>query len=286
MLKGWRWSGAKKLIALVNTQCAVAGFPRPGVLATNPSLRRLHLCAIKNPSTRARQNRGLTVAMVTVMARASRMRPSRSVADQDNQLAHGTCMVLCWFFMLRPSECVGNMQNPGPRWFPLRWYAVRFVERNLDGSWSKASPTRAEAVLIFLPGRKTDKFGQGTLLSRWRSGNTALCPVKALAEWWLWCKSKFGANPRNRVFPSVSTESLRHWIGSQARGYNAYAMRVGASRHLAAHLRQGLSMDAMMAAGGWTSESMVRWYSGTCIESTRQWSKMLVQPCTFTGETA
>ena len=79
---------------------------------------------------------------------------------------------------------------------------------------------------------------------------------------------------------------LVEWLKEEAErrgqsGINAYSLRVGGARQLSAHLKPGLSQEALRAVGVWADDSMARYYGGASIESFREHARMMVQPTTI-----
>ena len=90
-------------------------------------------------------------------------------------------------------------------------------------------------MLLYLPGRKTDQTGYGTMLSRWRSGDS-LCPVSTLAEY---CEKERPSNAP--LFPLVTRHALRAFLRDEMavqgiRDGGLRSPRRGGAAHLKVHL--------------------------------------------------
>ena len=144
----------------------------------------------------------------------------------------------------------------------------------------QCDPKTAEAVLLYLPGRKTDQTGYGTTLSRWRSGNS-LCPVSFLAEHW-----DGTAAPSAPLFPQVTRNALRDFLQDEmavqgVRGGGLRSPRRGGAAHLKVHLDDD-ARHKLCAAGGWKpSTQTAELYAGLTLEATKHWSRLMIRPVTL-----
>ena len=185
----------------------------------------------------------------------------------------------------------GAALEPRPPWRPGRRRSIRrdgvcFIRRvgPVSGySWQECLHSHAEAVLLFLEGRKTDRTGYATVLPRWRSG-TEECPVRALGRY----VEAVGPTlaPDAPLFPRVSRAAfgcfLREEMALQgvADGGDRSPRRGGAA-HLRVHLQDD-SRRKLCSAGGWTAKtSTAEEYAGLTIEATRDWARLMVRPVTL-----
>ena len=155
--------------------------------------------------------------------------------------------------------------------------------------------TRAQIVLLVVGWSKP--IPEPVMHCRWESGLPYFCPVRALAMWWAraWAFHLLRSTdldaaresfPDRKVFLDVTPAQLVEWLKVEAErrgqtGINAYSLRVGGARQLNAHLKPGLSQEALRAVGVWADDSMARYYGGASIESFREHSRMMVQPTTI-----
>ena len=221
------------------------------------------------------QYRGLPLHIIKCMWLTAR---EANDDDYDTTLGVAAAAALGWFFILRPGEVTGG---------PLRWRDFRFAHRDAGGHWTECSPWEAEVVLL-----RTVRKGatEPTTLARWRSQDPdGFCPVEIASTLYhraLVRLAEAGESPalseEARLFGTGTTAtSLRTYVreGAASRGVFgccAYSLRVGGAQHLGAHIRQHGDMHM---AGGWEEDSpMPRHYAGVCIESSRWWSALMVQP--------
>ena len=168
----------------------------------------------------------------------------------------------------------------------MRRSGVCFVRRvgiSEAYEWSQCAPKLAEAVLLFLQGRKTDQTGYGTTMSRWRSGGS-LCPVRTLA---MHCGEQHGsADPNAPLFPQVTRSAFRDFVKDEmalqgVRGGGVRSPRRGGAAHLRAHLQDD-ARRMLCAAGGWSSNTQTpEHYAGVTLEATKHWSRLMTKPATL-----
>ena len=187
--------------------------------------------------------------------------------------------------MLRPGELTKG---------PLQWADLKFAARaKPSGSWVERTPWEAEVVLL-----RTRRKGAGaaTILARWKSDDPGgLCPVEAAGA--LFHQelvrhaerddgSELMADQPLFGRRGLTPQRLKAFVQACAAargvpGCDAYSLRVGGAQHLGAHIRQHGDLHA---AGGWAQGTgMAQHYAGTCIESTRLWSRLMVQPVGLLG---
>ena len=159
----------------------------------------------------------------------------------------------------------------------------------MDYEWRACPPTEAEAVILVLPTRKNRKLGP-SILCMWKSGAGEFCPVWTLAlmhrfNFLLHCEEAGRAQvfTDRKVFIGVSTKTFSKAVSDQGdtngfMGIDGHSVRVSGTVTLKAHLDQGLDMEALQAAGGWTTESMPIYYGGPSAEQTRTWAWRMVKP--------
>ena len=157
---------------------------------------------------------------------------------------------------------------------------MRRVGRARAYEWRQCDPKAAEAVLLYLPGRKTNQTGYGTMLSRWRSGGS-LCPVSTLAEYWE------KACPSNApLFPQVTRHAFRAFLRDEMavqgiRGGGVRSPRRGGAAHLKVHLGDD-ARHKLCAAGGWApSTQTAELYAGLTLEATKHWARLMARPVTL-----
>ena len=86
-----------------------------------------------------------------------------------------------------------------------------------------------------------------------------------------------------KVFINVTARSFTKAVADEtaSRGFpgiDGHSVRVSGSVVLKAHLDQGLDMEALQAAGGWTTVQMPVYYGGPSAEQTRTWAWRMVKP--------
>ena len=162
--------------ASLTTRCVF--WSHPLAQSSRPPAARVLRAAESAVSARARKHARLTVAGLRCIRARAQGAPPGSIKDELT-----TAVTVAWFFLLRPEE-VSADGRPGRR-RSIRRDGVCFIRRvgPVSGySWQECLHSHAEAVLLFLEGRKTDRTGYATVLPRWRSG-TEECPVRALGRY-------------------------------------------------------------------------------------------------------
>ena len=221
----------------------------------------------------------LTVSALRIMA-------ARAVgaAASSHRFEITAAVVVAWFFLLRPEEVCAD-GKPGKR-RSLRRSGVCFARRvgRVDSyAWFECEPSRAEVVLLFLEGRKTDRTGYSTILPRWRSERD-LCPVRALSDYVDAVGDRLAQD--GPLFPRATRKAFSRFIRDELAlsgicdGGDRSPRRGGAA-HLRVHLQDD-SRRKLCSAGGWTAKtSTAEEYAGLTIEATRHWSRLMVRPVTL-----